>query len=427
MNQKTEAKIRKRNMKLYPIYEMFGLDFMFYYVIELLFFVQVKGLTAADVVLLESFYAAFSIFMQFIVVIIANKIGKKKSIVLGNILNLLELLMIIFGNYFVVFIMAKAINAMAFGLKSITESTFLNSTIPQTKKHGEIFTKIDGKGYARYSYFKAITTLMAGFLFEINPYIPMFLCAICIAFTILIAMNFNEIEHEVEEKKEEKNDTNNSIKNVKQGFAFIFKSRRLKALLVMIAMIWALLCIESTYRTALLKDIGISAGMIGLINALMEMIKGMYSTKANEFNKKYSNKLLTMIALCITFSMIINGGITLINVDYKIQAMVITVLCTLIYVSKGIYQVIKKRYMANFMKPDTLLQIYSANSIIDNLVRMVVSYIASVILNFMNIRYASLFIGIIFTGVVLLISLYMKSRVGLKPESYNEKDVEIIK
>lgn len=82
MDEKTKAIMKKRNMKLYPIYEMFGLDFMFYYVIELLFFMQVKGLTAADVVLLESFYAAFAIVMQFVVVIIANKIGKKKSIVL---------------------------------------------------------------------------------------------------------------------------------------------------------------------------------------------------------------------------------------------------------------------------------------------------------------------------------------------------------
>lgn len=422
MDEKTKASMRKRNMKLYPIYEMFGLDFMFYYVIELLFFMQVKGLTVADVVLLESFYAAFAIVMQFVVVIIANKIGKKRSIVLGNALNLLELAMIIFGNHFGLFIVAKAINAMGFGLKNISEATFLNSTLPNTKRQGEIFTKIDGKGYAKYSYFKATSTLIAGFLFDVNPFIPVILCMFCVIITIIIAMNFNEIE-EAEDKKE----PNNSIQNVKQGFLFIFKSKRLKALLLMIAMIWALLCVEYTYKTALLKDIGISAGMIGMINAFMEMIKGMYATKANEFNKKYSNHLLTRIALCITFIMMINGCVTLVNIDYRMQAMVITVLSTIICISKGVYQIIKKRYMANFVKPNTLVQIYSANSIIDNLVRMMVSYVASVTLNFMNIRYAILFIGAVFTGVVLLISLYMKSRVGLKPESYDERDVEVMK
>lgn len=302
MEQETKAKVRKKNMKLYPIYEMFGLDFMFYYVIELLFFTQVKGLTVANAVLLDSFFAIFAIISQFVVIFIANKIGKKRGLLLGNILNLLQLLIIIFGNHFVIFTIAKAISAIAFGLKNITESTFLNSTIPETKRKGEIFTKIDGKGYARYSYFKAITTLISGFLFEINPYIPFLLCITCVIITIIIAMNFKEVK---EEKDKQDNIATNVLQKVTNNFSFIFKSKRLRALLIMIAMIWALLCIQSTYNTALLKDIGISAGMIGLISALMELIKGLYSTKANDFNKKYSNTLLTRIALTISVIMII--------------------------------------------------------------------------------------------------------------------------
>lgn len=147
MDQKIKAEIRKNNMKLYPIYEMFGLDFMFYYAIELLFFTQIKAIPVANVVLLDSFYAIFSIISQFIVIFIVNKIGKKRGLLLGNVLNLIQLLLIIFGNYFVIFIFAKSISTIGFGLKNITESTFLNSTIPETKRKGEIFTKIDGKGY----------------------------------------------------------------------------------------------------------------------------------------------------------------------------------------------------------------------------------------------------------------------------------------
>lgn len=424
MDKKTKAKIRKNNMKLYPIYSMFGLDFMFYYVIELLFFIQVKGLTPANVVLLDSFFAAFAIIVQLTTVIIVNKIGKKKSIVLGNVLNLVAVLMIIFGNHFVIFVISKAISAVGFGLKSITEATFLNSTIPETKKAGEIFTKIDGKSYARYSYFKAISTLMAGFLFDINPYIPMGLCIACLVITILVAMNFREIE---DEETTEKNEENDSVQTVKQGMTFIFKSKRLKALLLMIAMIWAVLCVHYTYNTALLKEIGISASMIGIIGAVMELVKGMYSTKANDFNKKYSNHLLTIVALTVTIVMTISGIITLLPIDNRIQAMVIIVLCTVTYIMKGVQQVIKKRYMSNFVKPDTLLQIYSFNTIAKNLLRMLVSYIASITLNFMNIKYACVFIGILLTAIVILISLYMKSRVGLEPEKYDEKDVEVIK
>lgn len=278
MSQNTKANIRKINMKLYPIYEMFGLDFMFYYAIELLFFTQIKAIPVANVVLLDSFYAIFSIISQFIVIFIVNKIGKKRGLLL--------------------------------------------------------------------------------------------------------------------------------------------------ALLSMIAMIWALLCIQSTYNTAILKDIGMSAGMIGLISALMELIKGLYSEKANDFNKKYSNTLLTRIALTICLAMITWGIVTLFSIDYRIQALIIILSSTFIYILKGVYQIIKKRYMSNFMRVNTLTKIYSVNSIMDNLVRMIVSYIGSVILNFMNIRYASLFMGIVLAIFVFMISLYMKSRVGLSPEHYDETDVE---
>lgn len=422
MEQKIKAEIRKNNMKLYPIYEMFGLDFMFYYAIELLFFTQIKELPVANVVLLDSFFAIFSIISQFIVIFIINKIGKKRGLLLGNVLNLIQLLLIVSGNNFVIFIFAKAISAIGFGLKKITESTFLNSTIPETKRKGEIFTKIDGKGYAKYSYFKSITTLISGFLFEVNPYIPMFLCILCLAITIIIARNFKEVE---EPEIKQDNAQVKISKNMKQNFSFIFKSKRLRALLSMLAMIWALLCVQSTYNTAILKDIGVSAGMIGLISALMELIKGVYSAKANDFNKKYSNTLLTRIALTICVAMIIWGIITLLPIDYRIQALIIIVSSTFIYILKGVYQIIKKRYMSNFMKANTLTQIYSVNSIIDNLVRMLVSYIASVILNFMNIRYASLFMGIILVIFVFMISLYMKSRVGLSLEHYDKTDVEI--
>lgn len=278
MSQNTKANIRKINMKLYPIYEMFGLDFMFYYAIELLFFTQIKAIPVANVVLLDSFYAIFSIISQFVVIFIVNKIGKKRGLLL--------------------------------------------------------------------------------------------------------------------------------------------------ALLSMIAMIWALLCIQSTYNTAILKDIGMSAGMIGLISALMELIKGLYSEKANDFNKKYSNTLLTRIALTICLAMITWGIVTLFSIDYRIQALIIILSSTFIYILKGVYQIIKKRYMSNFMRVNTLTKIYSVNSIMDNLVRMIVSYIGSVILNFMNIRYASLFMGIVLVIFVFMISLYMKSRVGLSPEHYDETDVE---
>lgn len=42
MEEKKLAKIRKSNMKLYPIYKMIGLDWIFYYGIRVLFLTRSK-------------------------------------------------------------------------------------------------------------------------------------------------------------------------------------------------------------------------------------------------------------------------------------------------------------------------------------------------------------------------------------------------
>ncbi len=82
MKEKQIAKIRKSNMKLYPIYQMIGLDFIFYYGIEVLFLSQVKGISDANIVLASSIYSIFHIITQLPIMVIVNKIGKRKSILL---------------------------------------------------------------------------------------------------------------------------------------------------------------------------------------------------------------------------------------------------------------------------------------------------------------------------------------------------------
>lgn len=69
-------------MKLYTIYQMIGLDFIFYYGIEVLFLSQAKGISDANIVLSSSIYAMFHILLQMPMMVIVNKIGKRKSILL---------------------------------------------------------------------------------------------------------------------------------------------------------------------------------------------------------------------------------------------------------------------------------------------------------------------------------------------------------
>lgn len=76
---------KKLNMKLYPIYRMLAADVFFYNAVKVLFLTQVKGISNANVVLMETIYAFFKMILQIPMTVIVSKLGARKSVILGNI------------------------------------------------------------------------------------------------------------------------------------------------------------------------------------------------------------------------------------------------------------------------------------------------------------------------------------------------------
>ena len=73
-----KQKMRKINMKLYPIYKTLSWDLLFYYTINFLFLTQIKNISASDVVLTNSFYALFAMVLQIPINILIAFWGKKR-------------------------------------------------------------------------------------------------------------------------------------------------------------------------------------------------------------------------------------------------------------------------------------------------------------------------------------------------------------
>jgi len=148
--EKSKQKMRKRNMKIFPIYKKLSWDFLFYYTIDFIFLTQVKNISPADVVLTGSAYSFFTIIMQIPANIIIEFLGRKNSLVLGNILNCIYMVMIMLSKNLADLIFANFICALAFSIKNITEPTLLNESIPASRYKGDIYSKIDSKGASGY-------------------------------------------------------------------------------------------------------------------------------------------------------------------------------------------------------------------------------------------------------------------------------------
>lgn len=415
-------KMRKRNMKIFPIYKMLSWDLLFYYTINFLFLTQIKNISASEVVLTDSFYALFVMILQIPVSIIIAFLGKKKSIVIGNFTLVIYMTIIIFSRNIYDLILANFISAIGFGIKETVQTALLNESIPPSKYKSQIFSKLNSKGATGYYIINMISKIIAGYLFTINGYLPMICSLIVLIISTIISMGFVEPSQKTNTsfKKTVKID---EIKDIKAGFKFVLKSERLKALILSAAFICALLAILGNYEVNLLEDIKLSSVIIGYAGAINSLVSAIASKKENEFNKIFKNKSLTILSLALSISAIIAGICGISAIKENLVGIIIILSIYMIYgFVNGIYYTIIDRYLMNFTNKDIDTQITAIYNLFENATKMLFGLLASFILGITTSANALIIVGIIFTIIFIAINQYMKTRLGLKPEEYSKEE-----
>lgn len=414
---------RKQNMKLYSMYRAISADILFFYAIDFLFLTQVKNISASDVVLKSSFYALFMIILQIPANILIDKMGTRRCTILANIFNVIYLIMIMLATDLQILIIAEFVSALCFSIKDVSDTTLLNTSIPEAEKKGEIFSKIEGKGSKNYYYINAITMVISGFLYTVNPYIPVIGAVIVAIIATILSAGFQDIETDtnIENKGFSVDDY---IIDLKNSFVFIIKSNRLRSLILYSGIIWGTFCLASTYRTSLLEEVGISATWIAIISAIVGIASGIGSKHQLKIHKIFRNKTLSVLAIITAITILLSGIVGNTNLSSNIIMILVTIFYVILNIGKGIYGVIMTRYLSNFTNVIILPKIYSVNAISRNVFRMIIGFLGSYILSITNTANSLILTGIIFGIVTIALISYMKTRTGLKPEEYKKEDIE---
>ena len=415
------VKARKKNMKLYPLYRMIGSDIVFLYAIRIMFLTQVKHINAHDIVLASSMYALFMIILQVPITILIEKIGYKKSTFISNIFNAIYITVLMFCENVWWLIINEFISAISFSLKSVAEPSLLSISIPQAESKGNIYSKLEGKGNSKYNLLNGVANIVSGAVYIINPYLPIILSASCAIIGCIISLQFEEIEN-VSDKKE--NIAKNYINDMKVSFKFILQSKRLKCLLLYSGLIWGIHCLVSEYKDTVLVEIGASSLIIGTVGAIFGVIAAIASKRQVQFHNRFRNKSLSYIAVSFTIGIIISGVVVILNVPFILELVVIVIGIGTAIASKAMTLVLINRYLANFSNQEILPKIYSANSIIKNILRMVIGILGSLLMAITGSANAMTIVGVISFVAMILLLQAMKTRVGLKPEEYKKEEIE---
>jgi len=420
MNTKEELR-RKHNIKLYPFYEMLAYDLLFFYAIKIIFLNEIKGLSASQIVLGSAIYSIVAIIAQIPMTEWVYRFGKKKMMVFGDFLVLVSCALLFVVNNMTIFVIYEIFFSIGQGVKKITESNLLSQSIPKSKFQNEIFIRIDKKGYGRYFVSSAISAIIAGYLYKVNPYYPI-ICTFIISLVVFcISFWFYDFEKITDSKiqKEEKK----YIKDLKSTMSFVFNSKRLRALFLYSSVIWGIIVLITNYELTIMQEIGASATLLGYAYALFELLVGLGSKLALKYNEIFKKRSLFLLlvfygSICSVIGIVAN---TSMNIQLRL-GIVIFFLGTLALLI-GIAQIISRKYLNSFTNNKVLPSIYSVEFMINNIFSMIITVLGSVLLLKFSIIYAFMIIGGVILVVAILISFYAKDKLGLKPDEYTDKDI----
>ena len=400
-----EIQMRKRNMKLYPNYTKIACDYLFYYTIDFLFLTQIKYISASDVVLITSIKSIFSILLLIPANIIVEILGRKNSVILGNVINCI---------YMIIFMVSTSFSG-------ILLANFLSASIPPSRYKSNIFAKIIAKGKSGYFVLGAISKIIAGYLFTINGYLP-FICSLIVLIIVTIISTLYIEPIKKKNKQYNRTLVKEQFKDIRTGFKFIIKSERLKALILASSLLSSIFSISLNYRTSLLKDINLSSSTIGIIGALLTFVSAIASKKQDKFSDKFRNKSLITIAFTIAISDIV-AGIAGVDTSYiNLSLFIIIIAYVFSRIAHGMYYTIIDRYFRNFTNNKIDTKVFAVKNLFNNTCSAIMGILASFLLSKMSTAYCMIVIGITFTILFVITYNYMKNRVGLKPEEYSEEE-----
>ncbi|MCX4365503.1 MAG: hypothetical protein OSJ70_07005 [Bacilli bacterium] len=196
----------KTSNKIYPLFYGLSSDLIFFIAINTLFLTQVKELTSSEINFMTTMGVLISLFFYLFSHKIIKKIGNLNSIKLGTLLILIASILFTFSKHIILFIFAEILYEVSFVFKSV-DTVVLNNNLTYEHREDE-FVKIKSKATTIYSIATLITSLLAGFLFSINPYIPMIICIIICLNNFIMAHFIYEIS---KDKKIIQKTSNNKI------------------------------------------------------------------------------------------------------------------------------------------------------------------------------------------------------------------------
>lgn len=192
----------KRINAIFPWFKGLNSDLLFFVAVNTLFFTVVKGLSAFEISLLSTVSLVVCLVFQRLTLKLIKKIGNIASMRVGTGMLICASLLLTFGNNLLILIIGYIFYEGSWFFKSV-ESVILKNNLIADNREKE-YMKIKSKGSMIYAVVTAIIALVSGALFNIDHYLPMYMCILVCIFCFLLSFYIKEFDVEKKQNKTSK-------------------------------------------------------------------------------------------------------------------------------------------------------------------------------------------------------------------------------
>lgn len=291
-----------RSIRIYPLFYGLTADLIFWIAINTLFLTTVKHLSASEINSIGAICTAVGIFFQFILLKIVRRIGNLNSVKLGVWLLFISVLLNTISSNYIGFLFAELCYVVGYVFKHM-DNVILIKNLKYLKIEDE-YIKYQTKGSTIYSSITLFISLISGFMFNINPYIPMVICLVICFINIILTNYIYEVPIEEAETTQDK-------KNIK-----LILNKKIILMIVLYGLFYAMVgCAQKNSKLFIQFDLQsiYSTSIVAIYMSLFIFVSRISRLSSNLlFLKNYDrfkNKMLFIleILMVLAFAFLLIG------------------------------------------------------------------------------------------------------------------------
>lgn len=389
-----------KNIKLFKWYIGLSYDFLFFLVVQVFFLNQVKHISMADILLLESLFAIIRLILQVPIMKFVKILGNLTCFRLGPFFTFASLMTYLFAPSFGFLVFASLLKAIGWGFQNISSPSLLYNEL---KSEGleQDYGKVQGRAQSDFILINTIASFVSGFLFELNHYIPITLC-LFIHFIIIIISFVIKPQHNNEMIVTKNNSVLKDIRKVMNDKFFIY-------LFIFMMIIWGLLGALGTMDMGYLSSIGISVSVCTMVFAFVELFAFVFARFQYMTDKLFKDKSMYVLAFCVTVPFILIGLFYFLKLPFSLLYICAFIAFLMEYLTRSQFRIYALNYVNKYSKPELATETVGVYYLFESVGRFVITFIAGMVMKTGNIGLSY----IILMGIFIIPLFFFANRLTL--------------